>query len=186
MRALGKEYKEAEAASDFERLPAGGYVCKIVKVTDYPAGDKNSDKPFLNIVFDIAEGEYARYYDDDWGHDVNNEWAHSNRHYYTPKSFGMFKGFLKAVDESNGTNFEEAAEEGFDERKLVGLLVGYIIGEEEYESNLGEIRTRLRVRSARSVQAIREGRYKQPEKKTIQPKPEIQAAPDPNADDLPF
>ena len=180
MKGLGKEYREAEApTNDFVRLPAGGYVCKILKAENH-----EEEKPYIRIVYDINEGDYANYYGDDWGKE--HEWAHEVRQYYSPAAYGMFKGFLKAVDESNGTNFEEAAEEGFDERKLVGLLVGYIIGEEEYESNLGEIRTRLRVRSARSVQAIREGRYKQPEKKTIQPKPEIQAAPDPNADDLPF
>lgn len=188
MIKLGEKYKDADAStgSDFERLPAGGYVCTIKKVTNHTEGDK----PYLEVVYDIREGKYADYYSDEWGKD--NEWAHSNRHYYSEKSFGMFKGFLKAVDESNNTSFEEQAEYGLDEQRLVGKAIGYIIGEEEYESNDGSVKTRLRVRGARSIQIIREGRFKQPELKKLATEsaatePLIPSKPEaPITDDLPF
>lgn len=189
MRGLGNEYAQAEASGgDFERLPAGGYVCRIINVEDHG----NELKPFLRVVYDIAEGDYARYYSDEWGRD--NEWAHESRHYYTTAALGMFKGFLKAVDESNGTNFEAQAETGFNEHELVGLFVGYVIGSEEYEANDGSVRTRLKVRSAKSIQAIREGRFKHPELKKLDAakpnqtaqEPQIPAAPAVNEDDIPF
>ena len=185
MRGLGTQYKDAEASTggDFVRLPAGGYVCRIIKVEDHG----QELKPYIRVVYDINEGDYARFYADDWGKE--NEWSHDVRHYYTPASFGMFKGFLKAVDESNGTNFETAAEDGFDEHRLVGLLVGYLIGEEEYEANDGTVKTRLRVRGARPIDVIREGRFKHPELKKLddsqEDAPNIPNAPD-TANDLPF
>lgn len=163
MKPLGQAYAQTEVSTptEFERLPAGGYVCRITKVEDH-----DEDKPYLRIVYDIAEGRYISFYSDDWG--VENEWAHDMRQYYTPAAFGVFKGFLKAVDISNGTDFEGAAAEGFDERSLVGQFIGLIIGEEEYESNDGSIKTRLRVRGARPVQNIREGRFKYPELKKLE------------------
>lgn len=187
MRGLGQEYTNAEASTggDFERLPAGGYVCRIIEVADNPNGNEYSDKPYLYIVYDIAEGDYAGYYSDDWGRE--NRWAHDMRQYYTPASMGVFKGFLKSVDISNGTSFEAAAADGLDERKLTGLLIGLIIGEEEYESNKGEVRTRLKVRGVRPVQTIREGKFKPPElKKLPESEPTIPATPTINEDDLPF
>lgn len=183
MRALGQEYRQVEASGgggDFQRLPAGGYVCKITEVEDHG----NEAKPYLRVVYDIFEGEYAQFYADDWGKE--NKWAHDMRQYYTPAAFGIFKGFLKAVDISNGTAFEAAAETGLDERKLVGLLIGLIIGEEEYEANDGSIKTRLRVRGARPIQNIREGKFKQPELKKLPGSDTIPATPSLNESDLPF
>ena len=37
----------------FGNLPEGGYVCVITKVTDKP------DKEYLEIEYDIAEGDFA-------------------------------------------------------------------------------------------------------------------------------
>ena len=185
MRGLGEAYRNVEASTsnDFERLPPGGYVCTIKKVTDH----HEAEKPYLEVVYDIREGQYTDYYADEWGE--ANEWAHSNRHYYTERSMGMFKGFLKAVDESNNTHFEEMAEQDWDEQRLLGKAIGYIIGEEEYEGNDGSVKTRLKVRGARSIQQIRDGRFKQPELKKLatEADPIIPSKPDkPNLEDLPF
>ena len=182
MRGLGRDYQNAEAStgSDFVRLPAGGYVCTIKKVTDY----RHEAKPYLEIVYDIREGQYADYYNDEWGQE--NLWAHSNRHYYTDAALGMFKGFLKAVDISNNTHFAEDAENGFDEQFLIGKAIGYIIGEEEYRGNDGSIKTRLKVRGTRPIQQIREGKFKFPEIRKLEPAPQIEPRPSLDEDDLPF
>lgn len=184
MRGLGKQYKDAEASegTTFEKLPPGGYVCTIKKVTNH----HDELKPYLHIVYDIREGRYADYYADEWGQ--ANEWAHDNRHYYSDAALGMFKGFLKAVDESNNTHFADEADQDWDEQRLVGKAIGYVIGEEEYEGNDGSIKTRLRVRSTKNISQIREGKYKQPELKKVQPTytpPPIPQKPS-GEDDLPF
>lgn len=184
MIRLGEGYKNAEASTggDFEKLPPGGYVCTIKKVTN------NDKKSYLQIVYDIREGQYMDFYSDEWG--KANAWAHTAYHSYSDKAYGVFKGFLKAVDESNNTDFAEQPADGFDEQRLIGKAIGYIIGEEEYESNKGDIRTSLKVRRAVSIQTIREGRYKMPELKKLTPKtaPLIPSKPDnyDSDDDLPF
>ena len=183
MKALGKTYNDAEARTDgFERLPAGGYVCKITAVEDVTKSE------YLQVIYDIAEGPYKGFYSDDWGKDHPK--THSLFMSYKEKALGMFKGRLKAIDESNGTEFVKEAVTGLKEQQLVGKIVGFIIGEEEYETDRGEVRTSMKVRSVVSVDRIRSGDFKVPELKKL----EAKAAPaaDPTAGfsladaDLPF
>ena len=185
MKGLGETYRNTEASGgDFEKLPPGGYVCTIKKVIN------NEPKSYLQIVFDIREGEYMDFFNTDWGKD--NEWAHTCYHSYSEKAYGLFKGFLKAVDESNNTDFMEQAVGNWDEQRLIGKAIGYIIGEEEYESNKGDIRTSLKVRRTVPINVIREGKYKMPELKKLATKsdttePIIPSKPDKvNLDDIPF
>lgn len=161
MKALGKTYKDTEAnTDDFERLPVGGYVCKITEVKDVTASD------YLQVIYDIAEGDYKGFYSNDWGE--KHPWAHSVVFSYKETALGMFKGRLKAIDASNGTDFMTQAVNGFDEKQLVGKLVGLIIGEEEYESDRGEVRTSMKVRSVVPVDKIRSGDFKVPELKRLE------------------
>ena len=162
MKPLGKAYKDAEASTgEFKKLPAGGYIAKITAVED------KDDKEYLNVTFDIAEGEFAAFYSDEWA--KAHPYAHSFARSYKEKALGMFKGFLKSVDESNGTKFEAQAEKGFQEQQLVGKLIGVIIGYEEYMSNRGDVRERTTVTGTRSVETIRSGNYKVPELKKLAP-----------------
>ena len=161
MKPLGKAYKEAEASTgDFARLPEGGYVIKITAVED------KDDKEYLNIIYDIAEGEHAGFYSDAWSKE--HPFAHSFIRSYKETAFGMFKGFLRAIDETNGTKFEEQAAKGLAEQQLVGKLLGAVIGSEEYETNRGEVKTRLRVASVMSAERIRKGDFKIPELKKLE------------------
>ena len=182
MKGLGESYRNAEASTsgDYEKLPPGGYVCTIKQVIN------NEEKKYLRIIYDIREGKYADFYNDEWG--KANTWGHDNYHSYSDKAYGIFKGFLKAVDESNNTDFAEQASGDWDEQRLVGKAIGYVIGEEEYEGNDGTVKVRLRVRSTKPIQAIREGRFKQPElKKLTTDEPLIPSKPESaNLDDLPF
>ena len=182
MRPLGKEYADAKAMTgDFKRLPAGGYIAKITAVED------KADKLYLNVTFDIAMGEFKGFYADEWG--KAHPYAHTFVRSYKEKALGMFKGFLKAVDESNGTDFEKRAENGFPEQELVGKLIGVVIGYEEYINDMGETRERVRVAATRSVDTIKSGNFTVPEVKKANSAP-AQAAPAGfeavNPDDLPF
>lgn len=160
MKPLGKQYSSAEARGDgFERLPAGGYVCRIIAVEDVTASD------YLSVVFDIAEGDYKGFYSDDWGKD--HPYAHRFFMSYKETALGMLKGRLKAIDESNGTEFVKEAVAGLKEQQLVGKLVGLVIGYEEYNSDRGDKRTRIYVKSVLSVDKIRNGEFKVPELKKL-------------------
>ena len=50
-----------EESTPFEKLPAGGYVIRIVDIEDV------TDREYLNVVYDVAEGQYAGFYNDDFG-----------------------------------------------------------------------------------------------------------------------
>ncbi len=162
MKALGKAYKDAEASSggDFERIPAGGYVVRITSVTDLPS------KEYLDVVFDIAEGDKKGFFSDQWSQE--HPYAHHFVMSYKETALGMFKGRLRAIDESNNTGFEAMAATGLQEQALVGKIVGVVIGYEEYISNQGEIRQRSYVRQVIPAARIRSGDFKVPEVKPIE------------------
>ena len=162
MKPLGKQYSDAEARGDggFERLPAGGYVCKITDVEDVTAKD------YLALTFDIAEGDRKGFYSNEWG--LSHPYAHRFILSYKESALGMFKGRLKAIDESNGTEFVKEAVAGLKEQQLVGKLVGLVIGYEEYASDRGDTRTRSYVKAVISADRVRRGDFKIPELKRLE------------------
>ena len=100
-------WENVRAFSDSRKLPLGAYVCiikqAIVKQTDY--GDQ------LCILFDISEGEWAGYYQDDFDNNTRDDkkWKGVLRQ-FLPKNDGsekdewaksMLKGLTTAVEESN-------------------------------------------------------------------------------------
>jgi len=184
MISFGNEYKDAKAnTGDFVKLPAGGYVARIT-AAEY----KLEDKPYLLCTYDIAEGEYKGYYDDDFGKE--HPYAHQFRQYNTPKSAGAFKGFLRNIDMSNGTNFVKTSEEtkALNEQELVGKLIGIVIAYKERANDRGEIREVSFVDKYRTVDGIRQGRFKVPElvKLPQQPNTPPEGFENVSADDLPF
>jgi hypothetical protein len=172
-------WNDIQTSGDFKALEPGGYVIKIETVTD------NEAKKYLDIIYDIAEGPEKGRYADDWGKD--HPYAHRLVRSYKESALGMFKGFIKAVDESNGTNFSEQAKTGINEKELVGKIVGVVIGQEEYQNDYGDIKLRLTVRSVKSAQDIREGKYNIPDVKKLKDEVKVEAPEGfVHDDDLPF
>lgn len=128
-----------QESGEFKRLPAGAYNCIIRKVEDFP------DKEYLCVTYDIAEGEYAGYYDDmrknhpDWG---NIGLLYKS---YKPKALPMFKRFCSAVSKSNGKYVFDGGSINSDEQTLAGKRIGLVLGEEQYYTNSGDLKTRLYV-----------------------------------------
>ena len=145
---------EAQGNDEYKRLVPGGYVCRITKVED------NQDKSYLYIEFDIAEGEFMNY-----GQScLERNGFTPLRMYrsYTEKAAGMFKGFIQDVEASNSPHYHW----DWKEHSLVGRVIGVVLGEEEYRKTNGEVGTRFNVRTKTSA-AIRDGKFKVPEKKTL-------------------
>ena len=156
-----KGYNAAQASGDFERLAAGGYVIRINGV------ENNEDKQYLKIVYDIAEGpERGRYKEID-PKDNNANWRCSFVRSYKESALGMFKAFIKAVDESNETNFNDFIEKGFDEQHLKGCRLGVLFGYEEYEANDGNVKERLRLVRFLTIEQVRAGDFRIPELKKL-------------------
>lgn len=149
---------EVQEAGTQEKLSAGGYVCRYTSVKDV------ADKEYLYMEYDIAEGEHKGYYSS-----LNERagfWAGRCYRSYKEAALPMFKRMCSAVMKSNkGYIFD--GNKNADEQTLIGKLVGIVLGEEEYEANNGEIKTRLYVAYECAVDTIREGGFKVPELKKI-------------------
>lgn len=184
-----KGYNNAQASGEFERLAPGGYVIRIQNVKD----DKKmgeAENSMLRIVYDIAEGPEAGRYKNE---PAENDYRHQFVRSYKEKALGMFKAFIMAVDESNGSNLSQKVEDGLNEQLLVGKIVGAVFGYEEYEANDGNIKERLYLKSCMSADRIRKSEFKVPElKKLKQGSGSTTPAPMPEGftpmtdDDLPF
>lgn len=146
-----------DESTPFEKLPAGGYVIRILGVEDVPA------KQYLNIVFDIAEGEQAGFYSDDFG--KKNPWAHRFVRSYKPTAEGMFKAFLSRLEESNPRFSIANWQVHSDERALVGLELGVALQYEDYTNDRGEDKERLNVVGVYASQDVRNGDFKLPPRK---------------------
>lgn len=169
-------WNEIQEFAQFKN-PVGGFICKIVAVEDVP------DKEYLKVSYDIAEalnedqkqfvGMYAkRKAERDFDYPVTVV-------SYKEQSLPFFKGFVTALEKSN-----KGYEWDNDETKFVGKLIGFVIGEEEYEGKDKEGNPRIRVRtnvvSRHSTDAIRAGDFKMPEFKKLAQKP-VDSTPNPFA-----
>ena len=141
------------------RLPAGPYVCRITEMID------NLQKEYVEVVYDIAEGEYANQYADDWG--KSHPFAHHFfLSYKSDKALSMTKGRLEAIQESNPGFDPFAAWDGNRLDMFVGRIVGLNLQDEEYEYQ-GEVKTRTNVCQVVPAQDVRDGKVKTRDKKTL-------------------
>lgn len=160
-------YESAQAYSDTERLPAGGYVLKIMDVK-YQENDWGD---VILLSFDIAEGEqkdfFAANYKAQTGED--KKWKGTYR-LYVPKDDGSeqdgwtmrrFKTVMNAFEDSNsGYNWD------WDENKLKGKLIGALFNNKEYSFDDSNGNNRhgffTNCHSLVTVEKIRSGKFEVP------------------------
>ncbi len=147
MKAI--DLSRVEAAQEHRRLPAGGYVCGITRVEDV------SEREYLRMEFDIAEGEYKNYYRQ--LQEKHGFWGGKLYKSYKEKALPFFKAFTTAVERSNAGYVWDNNEQSL-KRKLVGL----VLGEEEYRKNDGSVGVRLYVAKEIEADRIRCGNYEVP------------------------
>jgi hypothetical protein len=157
-----KNYETAKAYVPQEKLPVGGYICKIlnaeIQSTNY--GDK------LVISFDIAEGEHKDFYAANYkAQDAEDKKWKGNYRVSVPaddgseddnKVMGRFKTFIQRIEDSNsGYHWD------WDEKKLKGKLIGIIFNEKEYnfEGRTGFFTNPI---YTTTIEEIREGKFKIP------------------------
>ena len=157
---------DLENVQEFTKFknPVGGFICEIKTVEDVP------EKEYLRIGYDIAEAlnneqkEFVGMYekrkkerDFDYPTTVVS---------YKENSLPFFKGFVTALENSN-----KGYEWDNDETKFVGKLIGFVIGEEEYEgkdkNGVPKVKVRTYVAERHSVDAIKEGDFDVPEFKKL-------------------
>lgn len=157
-----ENYENVQASSgEFARPTAGGYICKIIDVEDVPMDANTGKGDYLRIEYDIADGELKGYYKeqfDRWGGNWNASFIRS----YKEKALGMLKHFTNCIEASNA-----GYEWDWNEKGLIGKVVGLVLGEEEYRNNAGEIKTKLTVNQVKTVEDIKNGNFKVPAPKKL-------------------
>ncbi len=168
---LPSDFKTAQAYGGNTKLPAGGYVCKILnaRVENVFGSDK------LAFAIDVAEGEYKGFYQR-----LFEQKKQADPSAKFPGKYDCFiarqdgstnpwfKGSIVAVEKSN-PGYDFAATNG-NEKTLVGKLVGVVFGEEEFQGNNGNWYTSVKPVMFRSADSIRNGDFEIPEKKRREPK----------------
>jgi len=159
-----------QEAGEYQRHPAGPYICKIINVEDLP------EKEYLKVTFDIADGEYKDYYKK--GREEHSDWAWYGAYTksYKTTALPMFKRFCSAVSKSNGSFVFDGGASNSDEKTLIGKKIGLTFREVEYYGNDGNLKTKLEVFSEFPIDKI--GEQKIPNIKKLK-----EDAPKPAADD---
>jgi hypothetical protein len=184
----------AKQPAQFDVLPAGGYIAKIIDVDD--RSWSGHSEPAHLIMMDIAEGEHMALYQ------KNNQGADKARwltYWFAEPGknspewlLSKVGGIQTSLAESNdGVNLS-------DPHSWKGKLVGVVVGDEEAESQSGTVYTRPYVSYICSTGRIRKGEgqpggYKIPKLKTLvssTPRP-LSSADIPDSfsaaeDDIPF
>lgn len=155
-------YANAQAYTDSERLPVGGYVLKILDVK-YQSNDWGD---VIVLSFDVEEGEqkgfFAANYKAQTGED--KKWKGTYR-LRVPKDDGSeqdnwtmrrFKTIITAFEETNG-NYHW----NWDEQTLKGKVIGALFNNKEYEYN-GRRGFFTNCHSLVTAEKIRSGKFEVP------------------------
>ena len=165
-----KGYDEAQAITgEYEKLNAGGYICKIKSAKEEKS---KTGKRMLVIALDILEGDKKDFFKKRFDEDTRAEkkWpagAIYRQMLEGEKAAGFLKGLITSLEASN-----EGFKWDWDEKKLANLKCGAIFGEEEYEKLDGSVGTSTKVKFIRTVKSIEEGNFKIPEIKKLPQKGE--------------
>jgi hypothetical protein len=149
-----ENWDEVEAfTGEFKNITPGGHVCRIIQAK---VEKSNSGNEMLTILFDIAEGDCAGYYTEQFERKLNAnpdaKWQGTYRQLTQGNSEKFFKGLLMAIEKSN-----DGYTWNWDEKTLKGKLFGGVFGQEEYVNTKGEVKLSTKCRFIRSVEQVRKG-----------------------------
>lgn len=166
-------YDQAAAfTGEYEALPPGGYVCRIIRAPRVEHW-KNGEGQSLLLPLDIVEGEQKGFFERQYAADARPEkkWGCIHRQSIPIKGkttkfdevLSFFKGMITAIENSN-TGFKWNK----DTDTLNGKLIGCIFGREEYFNiTIGKNTFSTKVIFVRSADIIRKGEFKVPEDKML-------------------
>ena len=163
---FGRDYDSVSVGGS-RALPAGGYICRILKARMIQSSD---GRPMVEALFDICEGEYSNYFTDKHRENMKNkpdaEYPRGGRAKViainedgtTKRSF---KGFVTSIERSNDINLPR--EDGAFLKALEGKLIGVIMGREQFQGSNGNLYWTTKPRWYRSVEDIEKGNYDTPD-----------------------
>ena len=163
-------WNDVQEFSDRPKLPLGAYVCKVRKAVV----QSNDFGEQLCILFDIGEGEFKGFFDDDFKANTraDKKWKGVLRQ-FIPTDDGSekdewtkssFKGMTTAFEKSN-----PGYQWNWDEASLSGKMVGILFRNEEWEYE-GKTGWAVRPFRAISVDSVRNGDFTLPKDKPLKNK----------------
>lgn len=140
---------QASNGGGYFDLPAGTYVIRIMQAQDVTPGGTFS--PYLSVIYDVAEGQYAGRMSSKPG------FAHEIKVYHSAKSQGQFKAFVDAVNASNPQLPPMFTDDpaSWDETQLAERVVGVTFKQRWYVGRDGTVKTQLRFTSFHSAEDAR-------------------------------
>lgn len=151
MPKLDQTFDNAQesTAQEFRSMEPGAYMCRVQAVrTEWTdaAGKRwtSDDKNYVKLILDIAEGENEGRFSDDYWQGSDKDWGHTLFMSWTERALGMLKHTFSAFDEANAGFDARAAFEADRWEMFVGKLLLVAWSGQEYESNTGELRLRVR------------------------------------------
>lgn len=158
---------KAEAPVRREKLPAGGYVARIMDARE----QENSYGSVLLISFDIAEGEHKDFFAADYRKQQweDKKW-HGTYRLWVPKDDGSEGDARTKRNFGNAMWAVEASNSGYhwdwNEGGLKGKLVGVLFRNKEWEMN-GSSGWTTECCSLIDVDSIRQNRFTMPKDKPL-------------------
>ena len=150
------------------QLPKGGYIAKIL---DCKEENSTSGYSWLAISFDILEGDFKGHFAEQYRANTNenkkwrgtyNAFIPEESSVYYEENLNKFKTMIANIEESNpGYHWD------WDETKLKNKTIGVIFGEKEFQTENGDVITITECRGIRSVDCIKNGKFKMPALKTL-------------------
>lgn len=169
---LPSDYEQAQVSKrDVRRkLPAGGYICKIV---DAKETQSRSGKPSIQLFLDIFEGEYKDYFAKEYANKIrfgneNPKWGCTEWKTMTNadnKTNPYFKGTLTAICESN-PNAMIIHQGNLSVEAMKNCVVGVVFQEDHSVFNGKEI-IKAKPYMFLNVQRIRKGEFTVPPPKLL-------------------
>jgi hypothetical protein len=167
-------YKDAKPQTGFEEYPkVGGYVLRCSNIEETFSREKedgSGKNPMIVFDFDISRGEFTGFYSRKFSKDQSEKRKWPLKYYQTvtPEQIGRYKGVVESFKKSN-LNFPDASfsSEVHDLKKLIGLEIGGVFCEEEYEKRDGSIGVSLKISYLCSVERIEKGDFTIPKKKVL-------------------
>ena len=167
MALFGKDYDSVQVGGEFKALPAGGYVCRVLKAQ---MTTNNSGLPMIEVMIDIIDGEYTQYfsnlYRERMSRDLNARYPYNgilkitavDENGNTKKNF---KSFCTAIEQSNGITLPRDDEAFL--KVLKDKEVGVLYQREEFAGSDGNAHWSTKPKWFRSVEAIQNGDFTVPE-----------------------
>lgn len=188
-------YDEATTWSDSMKLPPGGYVVEIKKAI---LGTYSDGTEYMQISFDICEGDYAGYFTQQYKNSTFEDKKYKGRMRITlakgdgtdrdRNTLRTFKTNIVAIESSN-----EGYKWNWDTDSLIGLKAGLLFRNKEYNFNGNHGFWTEPIRFY-NIEKIRNGEFEIPKDKMLEVE-ESTAADTPdevpgfsavNFDDVPF